>query len=1098
MLAPWSYQPHYVQHVDPNTGVAKKIIAVPAGRYEGNENARGGYGAFKPENVWGSHVDKNNNASKPMLLLCHSDGDNYGMKNADAWGGQHQNFVDMCASNPDFEYTSVQDYLALYPPATNDIIHVEPGSWVGIDGGTPYFEKWLSYESRDGVMPDMWSWSVLIAGQNRVLTADALENSYLNLSGGRTMDDVEWGLNNDTARAWRYYLAGETSCYWYWDFDTANPWDGNVTRAMNLSIAEANKVLARHPGSDPVGPSIFPPQHTPYNPGGKMWNETTNSPSDFQVWSFVDDVSGVADVRLYWRRDLDGINPINEFDNEVYAHNPAKVTEWTVVPMAGDWWPSVKGSNVPEPSNRAQRYMATVSGQNNALIDYFVEAVDTKGNINRSDILHVWVGESSGAPTPVSPVTFSADPRDCAPLTVTYDATGRNLEGVSPVYQQISFNNGSTWTRVTMTSSGGNVWTADNTVPDDAPSAIVWFENSDGSLIDSNDGANWTTAIRDCDAPVIENGVSINPNPAQAGQTVTVTYDPSGRILASAAEVNIHYGHNDSNWTTAPGVSMTKSGSYWTYTYTVPANSSSIVMCFNDGTTWDNNNEQNWTFAAVGGTGDPDPDPEPTGVVSISSAGACDPITITYNPDGRPLASASTVKIHIGRNGWTDAIEPNPSMTKSGSVWTYLYTPLPGTTNINMVFNNGADLWDNNSEANWNFAITPCPELPTGLAITNPVTDISVPFSTESITLQGIADGITGNLAWTNALTHASGTFAAASPWTLANVALAVGANPITVSGTKVIPGGGGATIASDSAANAVYAEGWPDASNGGSGFGAWTLNAVEGSSGHFANENGWGMWSHQDTLAEAIRSFSAPIGVGETVEVFMQNNWIWEGEDDGQGGKTGVGGIGFTLLNNADDEFWKIYFNGGNDHYTVTDSPGEIDWTEDGLQVAFTVTSAGNYSVDITPVGGTKRTYIGTFTGTITGLRAWSFSNGTDDGQNSNRDFFINNLKVLGTGEGSEELLSDTVTITRQATAAEAPDITGIGLQGGGAGGLNLFITESQVGVTYAIWESPTLDSPQVWKKVEDSEIIGTGNALDLPIPTPLLPLNFYRIGIE
>ena len=33
----------------------------------------------------------------------------------------------------------------------------------------------MSYEERSGVMPDMWSWSVLVAGQNYVLTADALE-----------------------------------------------------------------------------------------------------------------------------------------------------------------------------------------------------------------------------------------------------------------------------------------------------------------------------------------------------------------------------------------------------------------------------------------------------------------------------------------------------------------------------------------------------------------------------------------------------------------------------------------------------------------------------------------------------------------------------------------------------------------------------------------------------------------------------------------------------------------------------------------------------------------------------------------------------------
>lgn len=231
VLAPWSYQPHYVQWVNPSNGSVQKIIAVPAGRYEGNENGRGGYGAFKPENVWGSHTDVNTDSNHPMMILCHSDGDNYGMKNSDAWHGQHNNFLEMCKANADFDHTTIQDYLDMYPPAAGDVIHVEPGSWVGIDGGTPYFEKWLSSTYVNGENPDHWSWSVLVAAQNYVILADSLENSYLGVSPN--MDDVEWGINNDTARAWHWYLNGETSCYWYWD---------SIHRATNLVNQVFNEI----------------------------------------------------------------------------------------------------------------------------------------------------------------------------------------------------------------------------------------------------------------------------------------------------------------------------------------------------------------------------------------------------------------------------------------------------------------------------------------------------------------------------------------------------------------------------------------------------------------------------------------------------------------------------------------------------------------------------------------------------------------------------------------------------------------------------------------------------------------------------------------
>ena len=495
--------------MDPWTGEIKKIIAVPTGRYEGNENGRGGYGAFKPQNVWGSHIAANNNPAKPMLLLCHSDGDNYGMKNADAWNGQQQAFVDMCAGSADFDYTSVQDYLGMYPLDPNDVIHIEPGSWIGIDGGTPYYEKWLSYENRSGEMPDMWSWSVLVAAQNRVFTADDIANSYL--SGTRDMNDVEWGLGNDTARAWHFYLNGETSCYWYWDYDRANPWDGNVTRACNLAIGYAQNVIGDKSG-DHRGPSIFPPQRTPYNPGGKMWNETTNAASDFQVWSFIDDVSGVQTATLRWRKDNDGNWPISSTENETYAGGPG-VGAWQSVAMTADWWPAVKGPQVPAESARAQRYLGTVAGQTNCLIDYYIEAVDTRGNTNRSNIIHVWVGDQAGGSGGGGSNTPSLWIRGTHNYPAGGDVTAStpffvNTEaGPSGQVTQVTLgyttNSGAAWIRTNLAvnlewSSVGGRWYNAGLGLFPAGTVIHYFlEVTDGSITnwDNNRGLNYSVTV---------------------------------------------------------------------------------------------------------------------------------------------------------------------------------------------------------------------------------------------------------------------------------------------------------------------------------------------------------------------------------------------------------------------------------------------------------------------------------------------------------------------------------------------------------------------------------------------------------------------------
>jgi hypothetical protein len=56
---PFGYQPHYAQHVDPETGAISRIVAVPAARYEGNEDGRGGYGAFLYDRVMDAYLPDN-------------------------------------------------------------------------------------------------------------------------------------------------------------------------------------------------------------------------------------------------------------------------------------------------------------------------------------------------------------------------------------------------------------------------------------------------------------------------------------------------------------------------------------------------------------------------------------------------------------------------------------------------------------------------------------------------------------------------------------------------------------------------------------------------------------------------------------------------------------------------------------------------------------------------------------------------------------------------------------------------------------------------------------------------------------------------------
>jgi hypothetical protein len=630
-----------------------------------------------------------------MLIVCHSDGDNYGMLNADAYNGQHGNFLTMVQNDARFDHSSVQDYLDMYPVPDNDVIHVEPGSWIGIDGGTPYFDKWVEnnpgFRGDPNEHPDLWSWSMIVAAQNRVIHADRLE-------GGYSMNDVQWGIGSDTAKAWHFYLQAETSCHWYWDYDRANPWDGNTTRGCNLAVAEANKVINRHPGSDPMGPSIFPPQRTIWNPGGKHWNETTNQPTTFQVWSFIHDASAIREARLFVRKDNDGLNPISENDNEVFAQNVAKVEAWTQIAMSSNWYPAGKGPMVPDPAARAMRYQGTVSGYNNALLDYFIEAVDTAGNTNRSEIKHVWVGESGV----VNPVTFQPSLPDNCPgstLRIAYNSAGRNLSAANPVTASVRYVGAASSNDLVMSGTAGGLWSVTSAIPAGASSAVVTFKS--GGTTDDNSGATWTIGIATCAVPA---AVSFNPPAPNGCVPVTITYTPNDGPLKNAAQVRIHVGFNGWQGVLTPDPVMTAAGPSWTYTYTPPAGAYEINCVFNDGgSTWENNNGQDYKVAVSNCS------PEIVAVTfSPGVPRQCDPLVITYNPEDGPLAAVNPVYVVQYINGNFGAPQQN-LMAAQGALWVFTNVNLTGVTNLAVRFGNAADtLQDDNGGARWSVAVSSC------------------------------------------------------------------------------------------------------------------------------------------------------------------------------------------------------------------------------------------------------------------------------------------------------------------------------------------------------------------------------------------------------
>ncbi|MBN1604201.1 MAG: hypothetical protein JW915_21500 [Chitinispirillaceae bacterium] len=287
-ISPSLLKPEYVKYEDFD-GTTHKIIGIPAERYIGNEDARGGYGALQYEFVLGQvyqNILQHNSYDPlhPPFFLLHSDGDNHGGGADSYYHHNTERLVNWIKNDPRFELTTIDDYLKMFPPDESVAVHIEPGSWSGADNGDPQFRKWFSRHDQP-YSPDLNSWAILTALQNCIHSIE---------DAGKTGDAFDSAL--------RLLLTAETSCYWYWTGQQI--WDQQVTDAANKAMSVIGNIVNSISGTkDTTPPTIFAPWVTPENPGGLTWGQGNLKSSDktATVHTFVYDISGVKEVRLIVR-----------------------------------------------------------------------------------------------------------------------------------------------------------------------------------------------------------------------------------------------------------------------------------------------------------------------------------------------------------------------------------------------------------------------------------------------------------------------------------------------------------------------------------------------------------------------------------------------------------------------------------------------------------------------------------------------------------------------------------------------------------------------------------------------------------------------------
>ncbi|MDP2360021.1 MAG: carbohydrate-binding protein [bacterium] len=508
---PFAMRPHQAQHIDPASGAVSTLTVVPM---EMAMSWQDGYQMYGLEDV--AQVAPHSEPEQPLLIVLGHDGDN-------AWGGGYSYYMQ---SVPGFTAaavaaghtpTVVQQYLADHPVSPQDIVHVEDGGWVNADGdfGSPDFINWNwppvgadgRFDMAGGWAEDIRNWAVITAAQNLVSTAAQIDGD---VDPAAVMDPAAHPASS-AELAWHHFLPALESGYMY--YGAALDMEVKATVACNTAVAHAAQVIGDG-ALDQTPPTIWLPQQHPHNPGavgfGSLWGyQQTLHSRDFWVWTFVHDVSGVDSVTFHYRIDADGENPLASHQNETYAGGP-EVGSWRQLPMHQRAFPAGNVHNDPNidffvmPTVIADQYWLHVTEpelveEGGLLVDYFVEARDSRGHVRRSPILHTWIGtgQGQGGGGEGGRVSWWPRPGQAGQaFTIQYRVEGGPLPpATDPIWLHYGFNN---WGGV---SDAPMAWAADSaawritlTLPVGAQQVDFVFHDNLGHW-DNNSGQDWHVPV---------------------------------------------------------------------------------------------------------------------------------------------------------------------------------------------------------------------------------------------------------------------------------------------------------------------------------------------------------------------------------------------------------------------------------------------------------------------------------------------------------------------------------------------------------------------------------------------------------------------------
>ena len=388
--------------------------------------------------------------ARPVMVMPSTDGDN-------AWGGGSSSWFEAtpaffnAAGSAGYGQSAVQDFVNAHGAAA-DTVHIEDGAWIFPEScyGSPNFLKWIEpplaatpatrYPGTHGgpgdarLRAEILGWAPVIAGANWCETAEQILARR-----GRNRRGVE---NPGSLRLERHTgpipttssSPGTSICTASTPASTTTAASATTMRSKPPSpprraieklqpwMTTARRDNDRTPPRS-SSPSAFPTTPAPRTSAGSTATRRRTTairkmPSEFYVWTHAYDVSGIASVALKVRIDNDGMNSLATNQNETYAGG-AEVGTWITIPMTKRVLPNTQAALNAAANNSqinyfitppelADYYFAKITDANlpdfrGKLLDYYIEATDTRDNVHKSDIQHVFV-EDDGNQNPANPI----------------------------------------------------------------------------------------------------------------------------------------------------------------------------------------------------------------------------------------------------------------------------------------------------------------------------------------------------------------------------------------------------------------------------------------------------------------------------------------------------------------------------------------------------------------------------------------------------------------------------------------------------------------------------------------------------------------------